>query len=283
MRSVWSLIAVLFRSGSPQSVPRWLGLALVRSHRVGRSRLVTEAWLLVTVVLAVVGLAISPLTGLMPQWWHLAALAGLSALVVVPMMLTVLPVMHALSSLRLRMRKVATHDERTGIVNRRHFTQMAYREWERCRRYRSGAALLMVEADKLQSLEEERGRQARDAVMRAIALACDSMLRKPDLLGQHGASSLVVFLPHTDTLGAIDVAERIRALVAQQRTPWQNEPLRVTVSVGVATLGDQHLSLNALVLDAESALAAAQDAGRNCVRTAPSPPSHRGQPFPVMP
>jgi diguanylate cyclase len=274
---------VLIDQPTVRAVPRWLALLHGRAVRVGQRRVMVEAWLAVSLALTVIALAAAPFLAITPDWWHGLAVAGLAAVIVGPALAAALPAVQALSALRLRMRKVATHDERTGIVNRRHFTQLAYREWERSRRYRSGAALLLIEADSLRTLEEERGREARDAVMRAIALACDSMLRKPDLLGQYSASALVVYLPHTDTLGAIDVAERVRALVAQARVPWKREPLRVTVSVGVATLGQQHLSLNALILDAEAAVGAAQDAGRNCVRTAPAPPAHRGQSFPVTP
>lgn len=267
----------------PRAVPRWLLLAHGRSQRVGLVRVMIEASLGLFVVATVLMMAVSPVLGWMPGPVHVIVALAVSALFACAVLGSAVPTLQALAVARLRMRKVATHDARTGIVNRRHFTQLAYREWERCRRYRSGAAMLVVDADLLNTVEEEHGKAAGDAVMRAIALACDGMLRKPDLLGRYAGNALVVFLPHTDTLGAIDVAERIRSTIAQSRVPWPKHPLRVTVSVGVATLGDQHLSLNSLILDAEAALHTAQQAGRNCVRTSPSPPSHSGRAYPVMP
>lgn len=267
----------------PRSVPRWLLLAHGRSQRVGLVRVMVEASMALGATVTVLMLAASPLLGWQPGPGHLVFGVLVASMLACAVLGSAVPAIHALAVARLRMRKVATHDARTGIVNRRHFTQLAYREWERCRRYRSGAAMLVVDADLLNTVEEEHGKAAGDAVMRAIALACDGLLRKPDLLGRYAGNSLVVFLPHTDTLGAIDVAERVRATIAQSRVPWPKHPLRVTVSVGVATLGDQHLSLNSLILDAEAALHTAQQAGRNCVRTSPSPPRHSGRAYPVMP
>ncbi len=258
-------------------------LAHERSQRIGRPRMMAETSAVAGAAAVVLALAVAPLMGVKPGLWLAGISFALVAGAVAIFLGTTLPVMHELAVARLRMRKVATHDANTGIVNRRHFTQVAFREWERCRRYRSGAALLMLDADHFSSIQEEFGKAAGDAVMRSIALTCDGMLRRPDLLGHHTGEALVIFLPHTDMLGAIDVAERLRAAVAQSRVAWPKHPIRVTISVGVATLGDQHLSLNSLVLDAESALNAAQSAGRNCVRTSAAPASLRGQSYPVMP
>ncbi len=265
------------------SAPPWLMLAHVRAQRVGRMRMVIEACTMGGLAAVIVASALAPLFGVKVGTWLVGSAFGLVAGAVAIFLGTTLPVLHELSVARLRMRKVATHDVNTGIVNRRHFTQLAFREWERCRRYRSGAAMLMLDVDHFASIQEEFGKAAGSAVMRSIALTCDGMLRRPDLLGHHGGEALVIFLPHTDMLGAIDVAERLRSAVAQSRVAWPKHPIRVTVSVGVATLGDQHLSLNSLILDAESALHAAQTAGRNCVRTSTAPASVRGHAYPVLP
>ncbi len=264
-------------------MPQWMVHAHARAQRVGVRRMVIETGAVCGVAVAMVVLASATVFGSSLGVSAAALAFALTALVVGAVLHQTMPLVQELSVARFRMRKQATHDTRTGIVNRQHFIQQAYREWERCRRYRSGATLLVVDADHLDAVVEEHGRAAGDAVMRAIALSCDGMLRKPDLLGRYNGESLVVFLPHTDTLGAVDVAERIRNAIATNRVSWPKHPLRITVSVGVATLGDQHLSLNALMLDAEAALHTAQQAGRNCVRTSPTPPSRSGRSYPVMP
>ncbi len=274
---------MIFKQPTRQGAPRWLMLAHERSQRVGRVRMMVETSIFASVAAVVLASALAPWMGVKAGTWLVATVFVLVAGAVAIFLGTTLPVLQELSVARLRARKVATHDANTGIVNRRHFTQLAFREWERCRRYRSGAAMLMIETDHFAAVQEEFGKEAGNAVIRSIALACDGMLRRPDLLGHQTDEALVVFLPHTDMLGAVDVAERLRAVVAQTRVAWTKHPIRITVSVGVATLGDQHLSLNSLILDAESALHAAQSAGRNCVRTSAAPPSARGRSYPVMP
>ena len=81
-----------------------------------------------------------------------------------------------------------------------------------------------------------------------------------------------LFLAHADATGALDVAERIRERTEQMELAYPHptpSPLRVTVSVGVAHLRPAHLNLQALIDDAEDAVAAARGAGGNCVRAAP--------------
>ena len=85
---------------------------------------------------------------------------------------------------------------------------------------------------------------------------------------------MAVFLAHADATGALDVAERIRERAEQLEVPppaaaGGAAPLRVTVSAGVAHLRPAHLHLQALVDDVEDAVAAARQAGGNCVRAAP--------------
>jgi diguanylate cyclase len=164
-----------------------------------------------------------------------------------------------------------------GPVARHRFAQDAEREWSRARRYGEDAALLLVEADHFKALSTEHGVGAGDAVVREIARVSETCLRQPDLLARHSIESLVVMLPHTDPLGALDAAERIRERVAGNRLPWKGIELGTTVSVGVASMGASHHGLDSLKRDAEQALVSARMAGRNCVRAAPIQPRKSGE------
>ena len=105
-----------------------------------------------------------------------------------------------------------------------------------------------------------------------ITRLASSTLRPYDLLSRFGGGVLVVYLPHTDPLGALDVAERIRERVAGLRLAWQDKSVKATISVGVAGVGSGHAGLDAVIGDAGAALREAKSAGRNCVRAAPIPP-----------
>lgn len=161
-----------------------------------------------------------------------------------------------------------------GWNDRRAFLETIDREWARCRRYDQDGALLLVDADHHAHILQQRGPACAEAVLVQCARLARNTLRHPDLMARFGDEGMAIFLPHTDPLGALDVAERIRAMVAAARLPWPGGDVVTTVSVGVAAIGASHASLDALIADAGRALHAAKDAGRNCVRSAPIQPRH---------
>jgi diguanylate cyclase (GGDEF)-like protein len=157
-------------------------------------------------------------------------------------------------------------------MNRELFMVLAEREWARARRYGSGAALLLVDIDRLARLTETRGPSVgADVVNEALRLTAPT-LRTADALTHFSDGQMAVFLAHADATGALDVAERIRERTEQMELAYAHPtpaPLRVTVSIGVAHLRPAHLNLQALIDDAHEAVAAARAAGGNCVRAAP--------------
>jgi diguanylate cyclase len=197
-----------------------------------------------------------------------ALLAGLGAALLTGA--AVWPLMRMLSDLeaaRVQLAVLATRDELTGVFNRRQFLVLADREWARCRRYDMGAAMIMLDVDHFKRVNDQHGHLAGDLMLREIARAAAETLRHADFLGRFGGEEFIVFLPHTDVLGALDVAERIRERVAAINLEWRGQQIATTVSLGVATLGISHDTVGALIADADRALYTAKDAGRNCVRT----------------
>jgi diguanylate cyclase len=155
-------------------------------------------------------------------------------------------------------------------LTRPQFLELADREWARARRYGSGAAVLPVDLDRSTRLAETHGRDAGDIALAELAAQIQPTLRGADALARFGAAQLAVFLAHADTTGALDVAERIRERAEALELKAAGLPkLRITVSVGSASLRPAHLNLQALIMDAEDAVLAARQAGGNCVRAAP--------------
>jgi diguanylate cyclase (GGDEF)-like protein len=169
-------------------------------------------------------------------------------------------------------------DALTGAYTQQHFVAATDREWSRIRRHGEDAAVLMVDVDHFRRLNDEHGSAAGDAMLVEITRLASSTLRPYDLLARFGGGVLVVYLPHTDPLGALDVAERIRERVAGLRLAWQGQSVRATISVGVAGIGLAHGGLDAVIADAGAALREAKGAGRNCVRAAPIPPRQSHSP-----
>ena len=166
----------------------------------------------------------------------------------------------------------------TGAYTQLHFVAAADREWSRIRRHGEDATLLMVDVDHFKRLNDEHGMPCGDAMLVEITRQASATLRQYDLLARFGGGVLVVYLPHTDLLGALDVAERIRECVVALRLSWMGKKVKATVSVGVAGIGPVHGALDAVIADAGAALREAKAAGRNCVRAAPIPPKHNHSP-----
>ncbi len=169
-------------------------------------------------------------------------------------------------------------DPLTGAYTQQYFVAAADREWARLRRHGEDAALLMVDIDRFARLNDTHGLAFSDAMLVEVTRLTSATLRPYDLMARFGGGVLVVYLPHTDPMGALDVAERIRERIAGLRLTQDAKTASSTVSVGVAPIGEGHASLEAVITDAGMALRDAKAAGRNCVRSAPIPPRKSPQP-----
>lgn len=160
-------------------------------------------------------------------------------------------------------------DPLTGVSGRDAFLALAEREFARSRRYGIGAALLLVDVDRIRRFVHEQERAAAELILREIATSIQATLRGADALARFGNAQIAVFCAHADALGVLDVAERIRERIEQLEIVCRDQRLCATVSIGVALMRPAHLSLQAVIEDAEAALGLARQAGGNCVRAAP--------------
>jgi diguanylate cyclase len=166
-----------------------------------------------------------------------------------------------------RMRRLAIQDGLTGLFNRRHFLGVVEREWSRAQRYDTAAAMLLLDVDHFKTVNDRYGHLCGDAMLCAVADALEETLRQPDVLARFGGEEFIVFLPQTDPLGALDVAERMRLRIEQLQLPWEGQLVKVSISIGVAAMRPEHETLDHLSHDADVALYEAKAAGRNCVRS----------------
>jgi diguanylate cyclase len=177
-----------------------------------------------------------------------------------------LSVLRHLDRAHKRMTRHATLDALTGTFNRRHFLELVEREWSRAKRYEMPCALLLIDIDHFKQVNDRHGHLCGDHVLRQIAEVAFETLRQPDVLARFGGEEFIVFLPHTDPLGALDAAERIRERIEGLDFSWNGVAVPVRASLGVAALSKQHITLDHLISEADDALYVAKSAGRNCVR-----------------
>jgi diguanylate cyclase (GGDEF)-like protein len=266
----------------PSADPLWLRWLNRHTQRAGALRLLALLAVMTVGLALGIGELVMLFTG-QGERLAVAMAAGATALLFTTLFgAMVLALLLALHRTRSRLSVLATQDDLTGVLNRRHFMLLAEREWARCRRYESDGAVLLIDADHFKRINDRHGHIGGDALLREIVRVAAGSLRQADVLARFGGEALIVLLPQTDPLGALDVAERIREHVAALRLDWQGSSMFTTVSVGVASMGASHTSLDALLLDAEHALGAAKAAGRNCVRAAPIQPRRSGEARPVI-
>lgn len=164
--------------------------------------------------------------------------------------------------------ELATTDPLTGVYNRRTFKELAEPNLSRSRRSLQPVSLLMFDLDHFKRTNDTFGHLAGDDVLKAFSLLVRGCLRKEDILARYGGEEFVVLLPGTSRFAAAALAERIRQLVADQPLVAAGHPVRVTVSVGVASEGGDTLpSLESLLARADEALYKAKTEGRNRVAT----------------
>jgi diguanylate cyclase (GGDEF)-like protein len=171
--------------------------------------------------------------------------------------------------------RLALRDALTQAYNRRFLAEVLPKLAHQSARCRTPLSALMIDVDRFKRLNDGYGHAAGDRVLAAVAQCLAGKIRASDMLVRYGGEEFLVLLPDTTRSGALAIAERVRAAVEQARTavPQAEQPLRVTVSVGVATLPADGAAGDDLVLAADRALFRAKGAGRNRVVAAAETPA----------
>lgn len=165
----------------------------------------------------------------------------------------------------LELRQIATRDSLTGILTRRAFERDANQALQRARRYDRPLGCIALDVDHFKAVNDTYGHAAGDTVLCAIVERCRSIVRAVDIFGRVGGEEFAIIVPDTDLAGTMPVAERVRQAIADSAVPIGSGMLRITASLGVAILATHHPDLPALLRDADDALYAAKQAGRNRV------------------
>ncbi|MDJ0852834.1 MAG: diguanylate cyclase [Myxococcota bacterium] len=164
---------------------------------------------------------------------------------------------------------LSSHDELTGLRNRRFTMEILSAEFQRARRYGNPLALLMADLDHFKRVNDERGHVAGDYVLRGVADRLAESLRSTDTAGRYGGEELIAVLPQNTGTGALTFADRWRQAVELRAFDVPDgPPVSVTLSVGVAAYCPAFAAPEDLVAAADRALYRAKDNGRNRVELA---------------
>ncbi|MBT8228253.1 MAG: diguanylate cyclase, partial [Dactylosporangium sp.] len=167
-----------------------------------------------------------------------------------------------------RVENAATHDELTGLFNRRHFLDQGRRHLVHAAGPDAQVAAVMVDIDHFKQVNDTYGHDVGDEVIRSIAQRLASVLRRSDLIGRYGGEEFAVLLPETTPDDALSAARRLHTAVAQEPLATTAGALSLTVSVGLSALGGAGSALADLLRLADQALYTAKRTGRDRVATA---------------
>jgi diguanylate cyclase (GGDEF)-like protein/PAS domain S-box-containing protein len=175
----------------------------------------------------------------------------------------------AMKEVESKYRGLAGLDGLTGIANRRKFDDRIRSEWRRAVRSRAPLSLLLVDIDHFKQFNDSLGHLRGDQCLKTVAGALAGEARREgDFPARYGGEEFAIILPATNKVGAGQIAEKVRASIAELKIPHPHSSVghSLTVSIGAATIipasGNQ---VEEFVGWADVALYRAKDLGRNRV------------------
>lgn len=164
-------------------------------------------------------------------------------------------------------RHMSVTDALTGLFNRRHFESTIEREFMRAKRYSSNLSIAVFDIDYFKKINDTYGHLCGDYVLKEIAYIALETFRKTDILFRYGGEEFVVILTETPIDKAVIPLERFRKTIEDYPFFYDNNNIKVTVSIGVETLNPDIFTSSDLLGNADKALYHAKEDGRNKIIT----------------
>lgn len=165
----------------------------------------------------------------------------------------------------LDMERLSVTDQLTQLKNRSYFDQRFGEEWKRGDRQNQPLSLLMLDLDGFKRINDTHGHVFGDECLRRVARTLDSEIhRETDIVARYGGEEFVLLMPDTEAQQAASVADKLRQAIAAIDIEHDGELVRLTCSIGGATVLPHHGSdRHNLLKRADHALYTAKANGRN--------------------
>lgn len=170
--------------------------------------------------------------------------------------------------LRARLHEDSIRDPLTKVYNRRFMDETLRRELLRARRAETPVSLIMLDIDNFKRINDEYGHDVGDQVLSLLAQQLSQVVREEDIVYRYGGEEFVVILPGADLQAAKERAQYACRATRSLRFDTDRGPLHVTISAGVASYPEHGGTEEELLVQADKALYAAKDAGRDRVSLA---------------
>ncbi|MDE3156790.1 MAG: GGDEF domain-containing protein [Acidobacteriota bacterium] len=169
---------------------------------------------------------------------------------------------------RERLEALSVTDDLTQLYNSRYLNLALRRETKRAARSGLPLSLLFIDLDGFKLVNDRYGHLCGSRTLVEVAAVIRTSARETDVAARFGGDEFAVVLPETHAAGALAVGERVRSRIEATRFLEDGPGIRVTASVGVATLPDVVDTAEGLVSAADAAMYAVKDAGKNGVLVA---------------
>lgn len=165
---------------------------------------------------------------------------------------------------QMRFRKMARHDDLTGVFNRQYFFEQAENTLHRLQKDEGHACLLILDMDHFKRINDEYGHVSGDSVLEHVSRVCIRELRDSDVCGRLGGEEFGILMPGCTSPQGMEIGERIRRVLAQAPARIDDHTtITVTASIGLASTEVSGYALKPLIIAADEALYAAKRGGRN--------------------
>ena len=161
-------------------------------------------------------------------------------------------------------KNLAIRDGLTGLYNYRHFHEVLTHQVEVSRRYGWPLSLLFLDIDDFKNINDTLGHLEGDLVLKGLSGFLETHVRHADMICRYGGEEFVVLMPQSSQAQALRLADRLRAEIAATPIPLSQGEVRITVSIGLATL-EPHMRGEDLVKAADAAMYQAKQSGKNRV------------------
>jgi len=163
------------------------------------------------------------------------------------------------------LKRLATHDSLTGLLNRGAFFEHFEREVSRCQRTGERFALALLDLDHFKRLNDTHGHPFGDEVLRGVAARLGTDIRTHDLLGRYGGEEFALLFPGLDRADGERAADRARAGIETLAFIRDGTTIGIAISAGVAAFPEDGGDTGSLLAAADAALYEAKESGRNRV------------------
>jgi diguanylate cyclase (GGDEF)-like protein len=168
-----------------------------------------------------------------------------------------------------RFEALSVTDDLTGLYNSRYLNQVLRRESKRAIRSARPVSMLFLDLDGFKNVNDRHGHLSGSRALVEAAEVIQRCSRETDIVARFGGDEFAVILPDTNPDGAMAMAERVRERISLH--PFlasEGLTIRLTASIGVATLPDMAGSAEELIRVSDAAMYGVKDTGKNGVKLA---------------